>query len=140
MIISLFTTLMTLSILGIHLTKAYEFSEYMVLKKIKLLGFLERTENITSTIWISETYIYLTLIIYNITKNITESKKVFKTVSILTGILLVIITKTVFKNTTIYNNYIKNIFIYITSPIFIIYIITALSILIRKYLKAKQKA
>ncbi len=132
-LISLIITLTTISILGIYLTNMYEYAEYMVLKKVKLFGFLERVENIISMKWITETYIYLTLIIYSLTKNIKKkNKNTDNCISIIIGIVLVITTNYVFKNITIFNNFIKNIFIYIIAILFIIYILITTKIIFTK--------
>ena len=62
----------------------------MVLKKVKLFGFLERVENIISMQWITESYIYLTLIIYTISKNVPKkNEKTFTYTNIIIGILLI---------------------------------------------------
>ena len=137
-IISLFTIISTIGTLGIHLTRLFEYPEYIVLKKIKLLGFLERTENIISLNWITTSYIYLTIIIYTISKNITSNHKKFTYTNIIIGLLLVIINNNLFKNITIFNTYINNKFIYITSLLFIIYIIITTKILINKRLLIKN--
>ena len=136
-LISLFIIISTIGVLSIYLTKVFEFSEYIVLKKIKLLGFLERTENIISMQWITESYIYLTLIIYTISKSITNNHKKFKYINIIVGLLLVITSNYLFKNTTIFNNFINTKFIYIISILFIIYIVITIKILIDKKLHFK---
>ena len=137
--ISLITTLGTISTLGIYLTKSFEYSEYMVLKKIKLFGFLERIENIVSMSWITESYIYLTIIIYTLSKNIPKkNENTFKYVNIIIGILLILSTKYIFINITAFNNYVENLFIKITSILFIIYVIIIIKIFINNiYVKSK---
>ena len=132
-IISLVTIVGTISVLGIYLTRAFEFSEYMVLKKIKLFGFLERIENIISMQWITETYIYITLLVYSISKNVPrKNDRTFKYINIIIGILLTLSTKYLFKNITVFNNYVENTFIYIVSLLIIIYIILSISIVFKK--------
>ena len=129
--ITLITIIGTIGTLSIYLTNAFEFSEYMVLKKIKLFGFLERTENIIATSYITENYIYLTILIYAISKNIPrKSDKTFKYTNIIVGILLIITTTYIFKNITIFNNYTENTFIYIVSLLIIPYTIIPLKIFI----------
>ena len=131
-LLSLITIIGTIGTLGIYLTKAFEFSEYMVLKKIKLFGFLERSENIIATSYITENYLYLTILIYAITKNIPrKNDKTFKYTNIIIGLLLIITTNYIFKNITLFNNYTENIFIYIVSPLIIPYIIIPCTIFIK---------
>ena len=104
----------------------------MVLKKIKLFGFLERTENIIATSYITESYLYLTILIYTISKNITRKiNQIFKYTNIIIGFILIITTNHIFKNITLFNNYIENIFIYIVSLLIIPYSIITCTIFIK---------
>ena len=131
-LISLITIIGTIGTLGIYLTKAFEFSEYMVLKKIKLFGFLERTENIIATSYITESYLYLTILIYTISKNIPrKNDRTFKYTNIIIGVLLIITSNYIFKNITLFNNYTENIFIYIVSLLIIPYIVIPCKIFIK---------
>ena len=140
-IISLITIIGTISTLGIYLTKAFAYSEYMVLKKIKLFGFLERIENIISIKWITEAYIYLTILVYTISKSITRiNKKTFKYTNIFIGILLILSTKYLFKNVIVFNNYLETTFIYIVSSLIIIYIILGITIYFKKCKMTKQSS
>ena len=132
-IISLITTIITISVLGIHLTKIFEYPEYMVLKKVKLFGFLERTENIISIKWITETYIYLTLIIYSLSKCITiKNKNTFNILNIIIGILLIITTRYLFNNITIFKDFVSSKFIYIVCLIIPFYLLIPIKIFINK--------
>ena len=63
-LISFGLVITTFGVLGIDLVNTFEYSEYIVLRKVKLLGFLERIENIISLQWIIGTYVYLTILIY----------------------------------------------------------------------------
>lgn len=148
MFISFVITTTTITVLNIYLTKAFEYSEYIALKKIKLFGFLERVENIISIKWITEAFIYLSLIIYSITKSITykkidnkeelnyhkvdKSKRKFIYTSIIIGIITVITTNYLFPSITTFNNYLENNFIYIVSILIPIYLIITLRILLKK--------
>lgn len=137
-IISFITIVTTIGVLGIYLTKAFEYSEYMVLKKIKLFGFLERVENIISMQWITEAYIYLTLIIYTISKNIKQkNNNTFKYVSSIIGIFLIITSKYTFRNITIFNAFINNQFIKIVSLLLLVYLLIIIKILFNKYKERK---
>ena len=132
-IITLITIINTISVLGIYLTNTYEYSEYIVLKKVKLFGFLERTENIISMSFITHSYIYLTLIIYTIAKNIKPlNNRTFKIANIIISIFLIIAIKLVFTNITVFNNFTSKTFIYIISLLIIIYIIIFLKIAFNK--------
>ena len=123
----------TFGVLGIDLINAFEYSEYIVLRKVKLLGFLERIENIISLQWIIGTYIYLTILIYTISKSIPlKFKNSNKYINLILGIILITLTMYIFKDNTIFDTYIKNIFPYIMSSILIIYIILFIKILFTK--------
>ena len=132
-LISLSIIIETYGILGVHLVKLFEYPEYIVYKKIVLLGFLERVENIISSQWIIGNYIYLTLIIYYISNTINLKIKNSKLISsILIGTIIIIIKLTIFNNNIIFYNYIKNIFAYICMSLFIIYILISVKIFIDK--------
>lgn len=132
-LISFGLVITTFGVLGIDLVNAFEYSEYIVLRKVKLLGFLERIENIISLQWIIGTYVYLTIIVYAISKSIPfKSVKAHKWINLLTGIALVALTLYIFKDNTIFDNYVKNIFPYIISGLLLIYIILVLKIFISK--------
>ena len=132
-IISFSVVIVTYGVLGQYLVNAFEFPEYMVLKKVKIFGFLQRIENIVSIQWILGHYMYLTVLLYNISKCIKHnSKKSFKYINIAIGLILIILTNQIFKNTTEFNYYIRNIFFYITSSLLIIYLLISAKIFINK--------
>jgi len=132
-IISILVVVGTFGVLGIYLVDTFEYPGYMVLKKVKLFGFLERIENIVSIQWIIGNYVYITMIIYYISKSIKNNfQKSFKYINILIGILLIITTTIIFKNNTIFNNYVKNIFPYIISLLIIVYILISSKIFINR--------
>ena len=133
--ISTIITIYTISTLSIYLVNVFEFPEYMVLKRIKLFGFLERVENLISLQWITYSFIYITIIIYTISKSITNNQKQFTYSNIVIGILL-IISQTIFKNNTSFNDYISSSFMYIISILIPIYIIIIIKIRTKKELKS----
>ena len=127
------TVIGTYGILGEYLANLFEFPEYMLLKKVKLFGFLERIENVVSVKWIITSYIYLTIIIYNIGSNLKDPpSKGFKNINIVIGILFILSTNLIFKNNATFNQYIINIFPVIVSILIIIYIILTIKIFISK--------
>ena len=132
-IISFGLVITTFGVLGIDLVNTFEYSEYIVLRKVKLLGFLERIENIISLQWIIGTYIYLTVIIHTISKSIPiKSIKINKFINLIIGTVLVSLTIFIFKDNTIFDNYVKNIFPYFMGSILIIYILIFIKILLSK--------
>jgi len=120
-------------VLGQYLINLYEYPQYAVLKKVKLLGFLERIENIASIQWIIGSYVYLTIIINYISKNIkSNNKKIINITNIIIGLILIITTTKIFKNTIIFDQYTKNIFPLTQSPLIIIYLLLTIKIFINK--------
>ena len=132
-IISFGLVITTFGVLGINLVNAFEYSEYIVLRKIKLLGFLERIENIISLQWIIGSFVYLTIIVYTISKSIPlKSVKSHKWTNLIIGIVLIILTTLIFQDNTLFDTYVKNIFPYITSGIIIIYLLIIIKIFFSK--------
>lgn len=132
-IISLSIIIQTYGILGINLVKLFEYPEYIVYKKIILLGFLERVENVISSQWIMGSYIYIVLIIYFTSNNIKP--KIIKNntiLCVLIGLVILISSITIFKNSTILHTYIKDIFPYICMTLILFYIIIPIKIFITK--------
>ena len=120
--------IVTFGVLGKSLVNTFEYAEYIVLRKIKLFGFLERIENIISLQWISGSFVYLTLLIHIIKENLSLKTKFHKISTILIGILLIILTIFIFKNNIIFDTYIKNTFPYILSSLIIIYLLMIIKI------------
>lgn len=140
-IISISLVIVTFGVLGINLVKAFEYPGYIVLRKIELFGFLERIENIISLQWIVGSFIYLSLIIYTISKSIPlKSVKSHKIINLLVSITLIILVTNIFKNNTIFDNYIINIFPYIMSVFILIYVVTIIKVLFSKKQSNFQKS
>jgi hypothetical protein len=132
-IISFGLVITTFGVLGIDLVNTFEYSEYIVLRKVKLLGFLERIENIISLQWIIGSFVYLTILTYTISKSIPQkSIKAHKRINIIIGIVIITLTLIIFKDNTIFDTYIKKIFPYIMSSIIIIYLILIIKIFFSK--------
>ena len=123
----------TISSLGIYLSKMYQYPEYITLKEVNLLGFIERSENILSIQWILGYFITLSLLIYYISSNIKIKED--KPNTIITAIILIIViylTKKIFKNNTMFNHYTVYIFPYIPIILLLIFILLAITIFVKK--------
>lgn len=132
-IISFGLVIVTFGVLGIDLVNTFEYSEYIVLRQIKLFGFLERIENIISLQWIIGSFVYLTIITYTISKSIpTKSIQSHKIINLITGIIFILLTNIIFKDNTIFDTYVKNIFPYIISGISLIYLLLTFKIFLTK--------
>ena len=123
----------TISTLGIYLTKMYQYPEYITLKEVNLLGFIERSENILSIQWILGYFVALSLFIYYISSTIKIKEDTPN--NIITIIILIIaiyLTRKIFKNNTMFNYYITNIFPYITMILLLVFGLIAITIFIKK--------
>lgn len=119
------------SILGKHLIKLYQYPGYISFKKISLFGFIDRIENFLSLHWILSSFVTLAMIMYYI-KGTIKRKGNSKILNILIIGAAIGLSLKVFKNSTAFNNYIFKFYPYILSVLFGIYIIIAISILLRK--------
>lgn len=139
-ITSFLIAITVIGVLGIYLTRIFEYPEYMVLKKISLLGSIERIENILSGQWIVGNYIYLTLIVYYLSDTCILKKYTnHQYIKIFYGIILILLSSLIFKNNTLFHFHINNIFPYIIMGIFPIYIIIIFKIFIENIRKKTQK-
>ena len=124
--------LLTIGALGIYLCNIYQYPEYTVLKKISLFNFLDRIENFIYVKWILSSFVYLALIIYYLKTSIkNDSKKLVPT--IIVG-AMIYIALNIFKNNTIFYNFILKIYPYICLALFVVFVIIGLNIVIRKFM------
>ncbi len=80
-----------IGVLGEFLIKSYSYPEYMVLRRIRLLDFIENIENFASIIWYFDAFILITLAISKIRKMFTNKSK-----NILIPLLLIIMSLTAY--------------------------------------------
>lgn len=123
----------TISTLGIYLSKMYQYPEYITLKEVNLLGFIERSENILSIQWILGYFVSISLFIYYISSTIKIKEDTPNNIiTIVILIVTVYLTRKIFKNNTMFNYYITNIFPYITMILLLVFILIAITIFIKK--------
>ena len=123
----------TISTLGIYLSKMYQYPEYITLKEVNLLGFIERSENILSIQWILGYFVSISLFIYYISSTIKIKEDTPNNIiTIIILIVTVYLTRKIFKNNTMFNYYITNIFPYITMILLLVFILIAITIFIKK--------
>ena len=96
-------------ILGPFLITIYRFPEYMVLKNIEILNFIEKVENIISISWILDNFILLCLATCFLKRLLPEKYNNYTYLTLITTIFLIICL--VFGN-----NYIKDLKIYLYLP------------------------
>lgn len=110
--IMLIVFFLILAILGPNLANLYQYPEYDLLKKVSLIGFVERTESTVSLRWIFYTFIMIVMGIYFITMYIKhtfklKNKIINKILHYTLTITIVILSNFLFKN-----NVVANLFIY----------------------------
>ena len=129
--------LLTVGSLGIYLCDIYQYPEYTVLKKISLFNFLDRIENFIYTKWILSSFCSLALIVYYL--NITIKRESKKILPVIIVISMIYLSLTLFKNNTIFYNFILKIYPYICLLLLSIYFIIGINIIIRKIFKIDKE-
>lgn len=128
------STILTLGVLGIHLAKIFPHPEYIVLKKISLLGFVERIENIIYVKWLLNDFISLALIIYFITNGIRKKdKQTF--MPILVMIVILVLSQVLFKDNTQFKWFVLNIYPYLNLFLLMIFVIIFINVIIRRIIE-----
>lgn len=133
----------SVGIIGVELSSLFRFPEYYTHKKISIGGAIDNIENFTSSHWFFNQFILATLCIYFISEYIKNTfkikKRALKNIStILIGLLLISLSKYIFKDCTISFQFMKNIFPFYSSFIlFVILLLMALTIFIKNKLKKK---
>jgi len=136
--LSLFiVTFFLLSIYGIEFAQILQYPSYHILKRLSILGFIQRVESILSIQWILDLFVVIVMGIYFIKTSLrqTFNLKDYKLISFTLVVLLVIVTNYLFKNNTIGNKFILNIFPFL-NYIFLLIIPTIILI----FNKIKQKS
>lgn len=93
--------------LGIDLATLYQYPEYLVLKRINFFNFLDRIENILSMQRIIKMFMFLAFCTYFVTNTIKAHNK-SKLIPIITVSIIYLIAENVFKNNTMFNNFLLN--------------------------------
>jgi spore germination protein KB len=131
-IITLTMYFLTLTILGKNLTVLYQYPEYDVLKKVSLIGFIERTESTISLRWTFYVFTVTIMGILFITKYIKHSlkiknKKTNNKIIFTISTSIIILANYLFQNKSTYN-----IFIYKKLPIITTIILIIIPLIIIK--------
>lgn len=124
--IILFINLFITGVLGDYLISTYSFPEYMVLRRIRFLDFIENVENFASMMWYFDIFIIITLSIIKIKKLLPQKNQNLIIVSIL--LFLTFLSYKTFTNYfSALDTFMKNgilfllIFLILTCPILLIY-------------------
>ena len=129
---------LTLSVLGANLANLYQYPEYDVLKKISLIGFIERTESIISLRWTFYVFTVTILGILFITKYIKhtlkiKNEKTNKKITLIISTIIVLWGKFIFQESIKFNK-----FTYKKLPIISTILLILIPILISKNVKNKS--
>lgn len=124
-------TLLTVDVLGIHLLKIFPHPEYIVLKKISILGFIDRIENIIYIKWLLNDFISLALVVYYISNSIKRKNKQ-KIIPIIVTIIILLFSQILFKDNTEFKWFVLNIYPYLNLLLLLILIIISINIIIKR--------
>lgn len=126
----------TSAVLGKYLLKTYLYPAYIALKRISILGFLDRIENLLSLQFFLSTLITISMIIYHNSK-CSEIKKGEIIIKGIITLIMIIGAHLLFSNNTAYNNFLIKGYPYILLSLFIIYTIIFIGAIIRKKIMKK---
>lgn len=108
----------TIGNLGVEISKLYRYPEYMVLKKVSILNFIENIENILFSLWIINIFTITSLSCINI-KEETNSKILF-----LILVLMIIIVGGFILNNYKTSNFFLDYYTYMLLGLFILFILS----------------
>lgn len=108
----------TIGNLGIEIAKLYRYPEYMVLKKVSILDFIENIENILFSLWIINMFTITSLSCINI-KEETNSKVLLTIL-----VLIVIIVGGVILNNYKTSNFFLDYYTYMLLGLFVLFILS----------------
>lgn len=111
--VTLIIFFLTLAVLGKNLTMLYQYPEYDVIKKVSLIGFIERTESTISLTWIFYVFAITVIGIQFICEYIKHTfkiinKKTNNKIIILTSLIITIWGNLIFQNNTSFELFIYN--------------------------------
>lgn len=129
-------TILTTAALGAYLIKIYPHPEYMVLKKITLLGFIDKIENIVYVKWLLNNFISLCLVVYYIARSITTKDKQIAVPAIVV-IIIIVLSQILFSNNTQFKWFVYNVYPYCNLILLIIFVIISINIFIRNIIKKR---
>lgn len=99
----------TIAVSGIDLASIHEYPEYIVLKNINIFNFINRIENIIFIQWIFAIFFTISFVVHYISNTIKYQNK-SKALPIIITATLLTTSLILFKDITIYDYYVYNIF------------------------------
>lgn len=131
--ISLFiVTFFLLSIYGIEFAQILQYPSFHILKRLSILGFIQRVESILSIQWILDLFVVIVMGLYYVKASLrqTFNFKDYKFASAILVVFLIILTNYLFKNNTEGNKIILNVFPYLNYLFFLV--IPTIVLIVRK--------
>ena len=98
-----------------------------------MFNFIERIENFIYIKWILNSFITLSLVVYHLSSFIKKDSR--KVVPISSTILLILGSRYLFRNNTLFYTIGLNVFPYLSLGLFIVYVIIGANVFLRKKLK-----
>lgn len=124
----------TATALGKYLIAMYQYPEYLVTQKISFMDFIDRIENLIAMQWIFGAIMYISIVIYFVTEFIShkEEDKPNGTIIFVISGLVLILGNVCFKNNTIFDYFIENIYPFICMGAFIFISLLFILVLLKK--------
>jgi len=125
-----FNIFMTIGTLGIHLTTMYQYPEYMVLKQISFFNFLDRIENFVTIQWIFRTFMLVSMVVFYIKNTIKKNNNSLVLPALILAIIIAL-DLIIFKNNTMFTNFVYKIYPYSNLVFFIMILIISIVVFIK---------
>ena len=111
----------TIAVFGIKMTLIYQYPEFHILKRVSIIGVLERIESTLAFRWIFDFFISITFCLYFVTEGLKrtfqiQKEKVFMAIEIIVCIMITFASTMIFKNNTEGFHFLTNYF-----PIFLVF-------------------
>lgn len=126
----------TLGVLGIHLSSIYQYPEYIVMKHIKIFNFIDRIENVITIQWLFGLFFNISFVVYYISNSIKPFNK-SKVMPIIITILILFGSFVLFRNNTVFNDYTYTKVPYIRAILLLVYILLFIGVLVKKKVNKK---
>ena len=107
----------TIGTLGIDLSRLYQYPEYIVLRRINFLNFLTRIENMLFIQWTFGLFVLMGFSTF-----VIKEKIKFKYNHIIISLLILFLSIYCFNSLTIFNEFMYNIYPYISAS-FLVYVL-----------------
>lgn len=105
----------TIAVFGIKMTLIYQYPEYHILKRVNIIGILERIESTLAFRWIFDFFISITFCLYFVTEGLKrtfqiKNNKLFLGIQVLACILITYLSTKIFSNNTEGFTFLTNVF------------------------------